>query len=654
MLSPYRQNAFFLLDARADATTQEIRRLQNRAEVLLEMRKSLEATVLPFLRRAQVTREDILSGVQKLEDGQSRIREELQWLHAGPKGDCMPSGPSSLASLTTLLRTLAKTNGRQGAIATHNLAVLSHALAFEQESGGGASVQSRLDAWAGALSLWRALYQKEEFWDFMSERISAWGDPTVSDGDLQHVRREFAEQLLAPNRQLAAEYFASGAYDFARIHLQIIHSASTWISPGKRLLAELSTEMVRRTRTQLDESLLTIREDVLSSLDTVQKKERLARSEKEILTVGNRVIANLTLFEEMHESNEVLGDQIGQCLRVISIRYFNQLDDSQNALRLADEAFRYARTGSCKAQIVLDRKTIAYRSLRDRAIEFANQLQYGKAAERLEEARAIVPEDEKGQLEELLATCRRNEILDGVDTKKNSPTLSTINGIGATFYGKRDYHKASDSYVTTHFFTFLFFPVIPLGAYRVVSTGTNTYRIFGKVALSKLTIWYRRLVLAAVGLFFVYSAIESNNGTSSPGSFTPTRTDAPSSYSTPPITPEPTIQYSQSRTEKSDIDRERQELDARENQLSQTRQELKTLKAQIDSLEREIEAIKQEYPGGELPHTAYVDYQDKVSRHDVVVDKYNPLLEDFKSRAQQYDQDVVQFNNRVRDYNSHR
>lgn len=654
MRSPYRQNAFFLLDARADATTQDIRRLQNRAEVLLEMRKPLESTVLPFLRRVQVTREDILSGVQKLEDGQSRIREELQWIHAGPKGDCIPAGASSLASLTTLLSTLAKVDGRQGAIATHNLAVLNHVLAFEQESGGGASVQSRLDAWTGALSHWRALYQKEEFWDFMSERISAWGDPTVSDGDLQQARREFAEQLLVPHTQLAAEYFASGAYDFARIHIQVIQTASTWIASAKRLLSELSTVLVRHTRSLLDNALLEISEDVLSALESDQKRERLARTENEILAVGNRVTANLSLFQEMQDSNEMLGDQIAQCLRIISIRYFNQLDDSANPRRLAAVALRYARTDSCKAQIMRDARTIEYRALRSGAIELADQHQYAKAVEKLEEARKVVPEDEKDQLEEMLATCRRNEILDGVDTKENSPTLSTINGIGATFYGKRDHHKATDSYVTTHFFTFLFFPVIPLGAYRVVSTGSNSYRIFGKVPLSKIAIWYRWMVLAGLGMFMLFLSIESNTSSSSPRNSSSYDTNSTQTYSTP-TTSTPTYAPPASRySEKAEIDRERQELDRRKSELRETSQELDSLESQINSLKKEIEAIKQEYPGGTLPDAVYVDYQDKLSRHDLLVDKYNPLLEEFKPRARQYDQDVDQFNNRVREYNAHR
>jgi CheY-like chemotaxis protein len=417
--SPYRQNAFFLLDARADATIQDIRRLQNRADVLLGMRKPLESTILPFLKRDRVSREDILTGVQKLEDGLSRIREELMWFHSGPKGDCMPSGNLSFSSLASLLGSLAQSGGRQGAIATHNLAVLNHVLSFEfeqeQQCWASTSIESRLKAWLGTLSLWRSVYESEEFWDFMSERVSAWADPAVSDGDLQQARREFPEQLLVPHKQMAAEYFHSEAYESAGLHIEVIRSAVTWIPSGNRLLTELITEIVRHSRDLLDNSLLSVEENVLIALSSSQKEENLLQAEKEINAIGERVLEYLLQTVEIHGSAEVFGDQIGQSLRTISIRYFNQLDDVPNALRLARLAMIWARTESCKAQIMEDNKYLEYRTLRNAAAESAGLCQYAGAIRKLEEAKKVAPEDEKEQLDELLAVYRGN-LVESVQT----------------------------------------------------------------------------------------------------------------------------------------------------------------------------------------------------------------------------------------------
>lgn len=83
------------------------------------------------------------------------------------------------------------------------------------------------------------------------------------------------------------------------------------------------------------------------------------------------------------------------------------------------------------------------------------------------------------------------------------------------------------------------------------------------------------------------------------------------------------------------------------------KQELKQLNSQIDAFEQEFNLLKREYHDG-LPHDIYLDYKEKVRRHDLLVVQHNNLLEDYKSQAQQYDQDVERFNTHVREYNSQR
>jgi tetratricopeptide (TPR) repeat protein len=650
--SPYRQNAFFLLDVRADASIQEIRRLQNRAEVLLGMGKVLESTVLPFLRRNQTTREDILSAVQRLEDGQARIREEIYWVHAGPKGDSLPGSAASLSPLVSLLEKASQGSGRQAAIAAHNLAVVNHALAFEQEFAKGVSPQTRQEAWAAAYFSWRSVSQNEEFWDFMSERVASWDDPTVSDSDLQRARRELSEELLRPHRLLAMDYIAAGNHESARLHIQLLQEATKWQPVAKRYLSEISTELVRQVQGALDAVVVEVSEQALIPLQNEQKKERLTSAEQRVLSIGNVAIANLSLFPGMQESSDLLGDQIAGCLRSLSIRYFNQLDDSQNSLRVLALALRYARTPSCKAQIALDQSTIQCRALCNLSFEAANKGQYKTAQEYLEQAKNLAPETEVPQIDEWLETCKRNRILEGVDTKHNTPALGRVNGIGAAFYGKRDYDPATNSYVTTQFFTFLFVPVIPIAAYRVVSLGGNSYRIFGKVPLSKLAVRYRWLVLAAVGVLVIYSMIQSTDSPSSSGtgSASPSVYSSPT-YSAPTTSPSSSYGYQSRDAEKEDLDRTRQELDSRESALRTEQESLDSLKAQLDSLKRQIQDLEDQYPDG-MPPYVHDEYEAKLAQHNRLVPVYNQRLTSLQAGERQYDQDVANFNARVRAYNS--
>jgi hypothetical protein len=78
-----------------------------------------------------------------------------------------------------------------------------------------------------------------------------------------------------------------------------------------------------------------------------------------------------------------------------------------------------------------------------------------------------------------------------------APALFTLNGCGVTLYGHRD-DRPDGSYVATYFITLLFVPLVPLGAYRVVSDGGTGYYFLGKVPLGPMARGWRALL--ALGL----------------------------------------------------------------------------------------------------------------------------------------------------------
>jgi hypothetical protein len=94
----------------------------------------------------------------------------------------------------------------------------------------------------------------------------------------------------------------------------------------------------------------------------------------------------------------------------------------------------------------------------------------------------------------------------------SAPTMSTVNGVGTMIYG-RDEAGPDGAYITTLFIVFLFFPVIPLGAYLVQDAGGRSYRFFGKVPLGGLSYaWGMLLLVGAMGaaLFGIGSALWSS------------------------------------------------------------------------------------------------------------------------------------------------
>src|SRR5437660_963105 len=76
------------------------------------------------------------------------------------------------------------------------------------------------------------------------------------------------------------------------------------------------------------------------------------------------------------------------------------------------------------------------------------------------------------------------------------PSLTTINGIGLMLYGHRDFDEATRTYVKTLWFTLLFIPIFPAGAYRVADAPNGGWFFLGKVPTSGTARAWPLLLLA--------------------------------------------------------------------------------------------------------------------------------------------------------------
>lgn len=64
------------------------------------------------------------------------------------------------------------------------------------------------------------------------------------------------------------------------------------------------------------------------------------------------------------------------------------------------------------------------------------------------------------------------------------PSLMTVNGIGLTLYGKRDFDRETETYVKTRCIAFLYIPLFFIDAFRVADAGTQRWFFLGKESLS--------------------------------------------------------------------------------------------------------------------------------------------------------------------------
>jgi hypothetical protein len=88
-----------------------------------------------------------------------------------------------------------------------------------------------------------------------------------------------------------------------------------------------------------------------------------------------------------------------------------------------------------------------------------------------------------------------------------APTLATLNGVGLNLFGNRDPWE-DGSYVATHCFC-VFFPVIPLRAYRVRNLGDSRYLFLAREQLSTFAKVARGIVLGSAALAIAVAILYS-------------------------------------------------------------------------------------------------------------------------------------------------
>ncbi len=83
--------------------------------------------------------------------------------------------------------------------------------------------------------------------------------------------------------------------------------------------------------------------------------------------------------------------------------------------------------------------------------------------------------------------------------------MYSFNGIGTTFYGKKEL-KNDNSYITTKWFILLLLPIFPLGSYRVKkNTDDKTRNILGMITeyeiIEKLPLDKKQIILWYISIY---------------------------------------------------------------------------------------------------------------------------------------------------------
>jgi hypothetical protein len=210
------------------------------------------------------------------------------------------------------------------------------------------------------------------------------------------------------------------------------------------------------------------------------------------------------------------------------------------------------------------------------AEKFVVAVELDEEALALGEATEAVPRIEES-LGKLRALAHRERVFGGLLPITSAPSLRTVNGMGFGVYGRSDYDRETNSYVTTHCFCFVFLPIFPVGRYRVIAQDKG-YRFMGQLPL---TTWNR--VHLAVGIAAIVGAfiliLEAGSQRQSRRAYTTDQSTAPEGYSRRSYVTQ------QSEELAHRIKQGRHEIEELERRLAPVMAQLKDLHSRIEDLE---------------------------------------------------------------------
>jgi hypothetical protein len=630
-----RANAFRVLAVAADAELKQIYRQQQRLLVALELDEPAEAKRCGLLPPGHLSKEEILQAVHLLERPDDRLVEELFWVHE------MDAGGDPLdKQLDTVIGTLrgaAANNTTRGAVARHNLAVLQSILG--QELAGN----PRFDHWEEALKTWEKVIDDELFWTFMEGRAHQC-DCQIADAGMMrvtvchHLASRLAEELAyaVKSREVTA---VNALAKIAVQHRSWLELDAALDSVGKQAIKDGYASLG---------AIL----DRLSGLTQHGNKARIRNSlvagEKELRGVAAEYGAVVRSLGQLGDADG-WDDAVASSYQKLSAVYLNLLDDLHQVTRLIVEAREIARDPQLLQSLEIDWQHVQRAILCQEADALMQGGYFGRAEQTLAAALAFATEEQKIAIKATQDRCRWARVLQGVDTRKNNPMLSTLNVVGGMFCGNRDYDSRTRSYVTNHWLTFFFCPIFPLGAYRVSDADFRSYCIHGKVPLANFLRRARWAIPASLIVLALLLVAISSRGTSTKAGGP---TGGTASRKTAGVTKiRPVVSAHVQPSKRSDIEEERKALSVLGQSLEDRKITLDAERANLDKQKGYLAGVASSYIGERVPEGGRLVYKALLADYNIKVNKYERKLAAWKADSAAYAERVSSSSARVRGKN---
>ena len=431
----YVSNAFRLLGLRADATLDQAR----------------AAAV-----EAKTAGRDTQEALPRLEDWQLRLREHV----FGPADPATPRGR----------------------------AVEAHAAAIAGARSPG--------AWRESLGLWAGLIGDPGF----RESLVAWGRtqpvgrPMAVDVDA--LLKRLPVDLLGANVSLGRKALDSGDRGGGAAQAQVIRESPFSDAAKNEALGALAEPAAREViergkvirqalagspgRGGADRETVRKYGEAIDGAAALVEREILPRAE--LLTVVPHEYSTIA-----RDDAAVTAGRLGGACAALG-----RDDDARKWL---ETGVRLAVTPGLKSDLEADLRDPGFSLELQAALALCRTGQVEKCRSALEGmlGRAKDPA-RRGRLEAILAEPRRMAA-----PISSAPTMTTLNGVGAMLYGRRDFDPEDNTYVKTQCFCLVFIPIWPIAAY-LVRDAASGWNFFARVPLSPFARLWKRFFGLFVGV----------------------------------------------------------------------------------------------------------------------------------------------------------
>ncbi|TDD32228.1 hypothetical protein E1287_23675 [Actinomadura sp. KC06] len=335
----YRENPFRVTGLAVDATARDIRRRSEELQVQAKLGKAPGTdSLLPL--EPPPDADAAQRAIQRLRDPVRRLEDELFWFWPSHNND------EALKALRDGRVEDAErlwTNpgpGRPSAVAAHNLAVLAHARALDDNDP---------ELWKQALRHWRTTLNTDAFWDLVAGRARTADDPRIGPGAAAELRERLPAALLSISARLAVQESRAGEHEKASAHIDLMRGSGFRADLVDTALRDAVAPDASRLRSQSRTALE--RADAAPDTGHAEAIRLLERAEPVLAGLGAVLPGDHSILEGLRDE---IADSAMRCV----ILYGNETDDWRPAEGVLERTEATAVSANIRTRIAENLETV--------------------------------------------------------------------------------------------------------------------------------------------------------------------------------------------------------------------------------------------------------------------------------------------------------